>query len=426
MCEAPPSPSASPPAGEAPASPSAAPTLEAPASPSAAPTSSAAQPISPTLPRPPQAPATAGSPRRRSLGWHAALDLSEEDGGEGGLLGDGAAAARGAERKRPDGTALAVAQLRRQIPVVRQPKQEDDRITLSERAERETRFIKVLPNREVSLDEDGKASFEGAPVAAEARYHAVVEGELGELAERQEVWSSWRQVREDLELVRSELIKRGVNLDAPADHLSNHQAYERPPTPDWLARRRWGEEEGLEEEKGVDAHTQYRRICLALGLPPSPTACEALHVIDKGTAALPQALSGRAYLGNRGAQALFLALAASGADDERPDRDGVGGALAELRSLDFSGQGVGNEAAAALAALLPFCRNLGELTLSRNHISESGAKALFRAIEAHPALHTVSLDTNPVSSRIRVRLRQLLAARQETVDTRTGANRYVR
>jgi hypothetical protein len=104
------------------------------------------------------------------------------------------------------------------------------------------------------------------------------------------------------------------------------------------------------------------------------------------------------YLGNRGALALIEALPAV--------RD-------TCKSIDLSGNGLGNEAAKLLADVLPECPYVTSVNLSENNISNLGAQALLNAFKAHPALVQLQLDLNPVPSYLRVKLRQEAGRKRE-------------
>merc|ERR1712176_1470706 len=185
---------------------------------------------------------------------------------------------------------------------------------------------------------------------------------------------------------------------------------EPPPSPDFRRQKQKkpdadAEDEGAAEGAGGEGNAldeRYSSICTELGLAASPAACRALRVLGNGAEALPQDFAGRSYLGNRGAEALFLALISENgapASDEKQQS----GPLLDLRSLDLAGQGLGNEAARALATFLPRCPKLGDLNLARNHISETGAQSLVQEVALHPGILKVTLEGNPVPSHIRVR-----------------------
>jgi hypothetical protein len=104
------------------------------------------------------------------------------------------------------------------------------------------------------------------------------------------------------------------------------------------------------------------------------------------------------YLGNRGALALIEALPAV--------RD-------TCKSIDLSGNGLGNEAAKLLADVLPDLPFVTSVNLSENNISNLGAQALLNAFKAHPALVQLQLDLNPVPSYLRVKLLQEAIRKRE-------------
>merc|ERR1712113_606192 len=118
-------------------------------------------------------------------------------------------------------------------------------------------------------------------------------------------------------------------------------------------------------------------------------------------------------MGNRGAEALFLALTSSGSTSESESKGHGGAVFADLRNLDLAGQGLGNEAASALATLLPLCPRLTVLDISRNHISETGAHSIVTEVIKHQGLVRVNMEGNPVPSHLRLRLKDTLAARNK-------------
>jgi hypothetical protein len=191
---------------------------------------------------------------------------------------------------------------------------------------------------------------------------------------------------------------------------------EPPPTPAVQRRRRQVKEEEEEGTTNSAVDDRYMNACAVVGLQTKPAVLKVLRNVEQGAQALPVEFSHQSFLGNRGGQALFLALAA--------DTEDIGieqSELRELRNLDFEGHGLGNEAAMALASLLPRCPRLRKVNLARNHISESGAMRLMDEIQMHPSLDTLIIDQNPVPSWLRVRLKDLLAARKEDPwhDTKT-------
>lgn len=307
------------------------------------------------------------------------------------------------------------------------------RLVLSERAVREMAFVDMLPTREFWMDEYGRVLFDSAFTG-----HGVplaLQSELVDLAESAESWKAWRQRRVDVSLLRAQLIEHGVaaaghrqtlNTSGPIPGSERHSS---PACTGGQSRRRSQEKEvkeGLETpgglgEDGSAAVTgiadQYRCACEDAGVPESPIAYHALCTLDGGGDAFPKDFSGRAYLGNRGAQVLFAsmlavadaAMAAVGADADQSTTDP---SLSKLRELHLAGQGIGNEAALLLATLLPRCPQLCELDLCRNHISEKGAYRLLQQVAAHPRLVDVRIDENPAPSWVRVRLKELLEARR--------------
>ena len=83
------------------------------------------------------------------------------------------------------------------------------------------------------------------------------------------------------------------------------------------------------------------------------------------------------------------------------------------KSIDLSGNGLGNEAAKLLAEMLPELPYVKSVNLSENNISNLGAQALLNAFKAHPALVQLQLDLNPLPSYLRVKISQEAARKRE-------------
>lgn len=208
----------------------------------------------------------------------------------------------------------------------------------------------------------------------------------------------------------------------------------------------------LGKGKIADACAEYQALCSRLRMPAKPLACVALKVLDHGGEALPKEFSRRCYLGNREAEAFFVALNRGGARHGNnrsavPGEASPGGVelfaqgegerssssrshLSNLRRLDLAGQGLANEAAWALADMLPLCTQLSVLDVRRNLISEKGAYQLLKVIQEHHCIREVHIEGNPTPSFIRVRLAETLSKRNNQLknkeqvdppDSREGA-----
>merc|ERR1719330_649097 len=185
-------------------------------------------------------------------------------------------------------------------------------------------------------------------------------------------------------------------------------------------RRRTHTDDGLfvgeDASRAYNASGRYRAICRKMNMPTKPLVCKALQALDAHGEALPPEFSTQCYLGNREARAFFLALGyCPWLDDARVSegREQVGNKLLEsLLRLDLAGQGIADEAAAALAELLPRCRRLLVLDIRWNQISARGAFQLVRTIENHQSVREVRLDGNPTPSWLRVRMAKFLERRR--------------
>jgi len=309
---------------------------------------------------------------------------------------------------------------------------DDDLILrLSQRAQWESRLVDILPSREFQLDEAGLVDFCGlgaADLSASGKKLAELERPIDPQVEEllpaikstfeQVMGTSWQvdpNDEEDLTEAGAEQRHRGSE---PRPSLAKA----------WSDLKEADEGGGggggvvrpsksVEQAQTVDDH--YHQLCRDLRLPSSEAAARALQVIGLGGAELPKDLASKGYLGNRGAQALFLALASCPAHSE--DCRESGAIFQELRRLDLSGQGLGNEAALALAELLPKCPALQSMDVSRNHISEKAAQRLVQAVELHPTIEEVKIDANPIPSWLRIRLQSALRKRK-TIRTPTPNN----
>lgn len=289
-----------------------------------------------------------------------------------------------------------------------------DQLHFSERALQEESLIRVLPRREFSIDERGIVVLE-----CEEAPPSSYDPDLADFATHQDVVEAWkrcRQYRAEFSVLRAALTDQ-LNL---ANLVKNGSGYRDPPpspTKRFKAKILIGGEDAENLGMADRLHFQYRDLCLDLGLPATTLACHALSVIGKGGRELPEEFSGRALLGNRCAEALFktLAEALAGRTAGTYGIDDI-----NLNRLDLGSQGLGNEAALALAQLLPHVPKLHELILSRNHISETGGLAIMRQVRVHPGLVCVCLDMNPVPSWIRVKIEDALSKRRESMLNRSS------
>jgi len=184
-----------------------------------------------------------------------------------------------------------------------------------------------------------------------------------------------------------------------AGHDAEVFGTEPPPSP-FVPRRKIilpEDEEGVTTTSTNAVYDRYINACNVVGCQAKPQVLKLMRALEDGATSMPIAWSHTAYLGNRGGQALFLALAAN-CDDIGIET----GPLKGLRMLDLQGQGLGNEAACALASLLPRCPQLRGLNLARNQISETGAQRLMDEIQVHSSMELLNLDQNPVPSWLRV------------------------
>eukprot|EP00928_Gymnodinium_smaydae_P078106 TRINITY_DN6173_c0_g3_i1.p1 TRINITY_DN6173_c0_g3~~TRINITY_DN6173_c0_g3_i1.p1 ORF type:complete len:718 (-),score=193.29 TRINITY_DN6173_c0_g3_i1:63-2156(-) len=300
-------------------------------------------------------------------------------------------------------------------------------IFFEERAVREAALVHLLPEREFSIDDEGQLVLE----AVEAVRFEPTLADFTTQKDSAEAWKVQRDLRVDLAIVRNQLLDTLLTANGmPAKAFGTREPV---PSPSRRERLRSSVKSAAYSSDVIDDIAgsygeRFRELCTERGLRPSELACVALSAIAKGERKLPMEFNGRAYLGNRCAEALFETLAADlfapvdGFSQDDPAQM-VPHRVLDLRALDFSGQGLGNEAAVALAQLLPCCPTLQELNLARNNISEHGAHRLLKQIQKHPALDSVSLDRNPVPSWIRVRITETIAKRRaRTAQTKTVAS----
>jgi len=284
--------------------------------------------------------------------------------------------------------------------------------------------VDVLPSREFCLDEAGLVDFSGP--GADLSHNAAATGATGgSPGRRREV-----NVEDLLPLIRASLERGMLAAEVPLTGVVEEEELDgkvvpvrhSEPRPSMIVANLWTSEKeaatlsrNLEQAHIVEAH--YRQLCQKQKLRSSPAACRALQAIGLGEAELPKDIASLGYLGNRGAQALFLALASCPQREDTGDgtTQGAFAVFEELRRLDLAGQGIANEAAFALAELVPRCPKLAHIDLSRNNVSEKAAHRLLQAVEAHPSIMEVKLEGNPVPSWLRVRLNTMLATRRPQV-----------
>lgn len=295
--------------------------------------------------------------------------------------------------------------------------------SFSERAVREAALADFLPQREYSFDVDGKVMSEAEFAPKESIVSFEDFPETADLVEPW--WKAVRQLRAEMRSLHRALFDTACIPEGHLGRANGPGSCEPPPSPTMKERRRqmgernrrnMGEIADVADEDDVAASSspgspgatveeRFRHICDSLALPASTFACHALTEIERGGHRLPEDFRGRGYLGNRCAEVLFDTLA-----DVLESRGNV---LGDLHRLDLAGQGLGNEAAAALARLLPRCPQLNELLLARNHISKTGAHILLEQIKEHPSIRQVTLEQNPMPSYIRVRVAEHLQSRSE-------------
>jgi hypothetical protein len=150
---------------------------------------------------------------------------------------------------------------------------------------------------------------------------------------------------------------------------------------------------------------RYLIACQEVGVQAKPAVLKAVKSVENGANSLPLDFTHGFFLGNRGAHALFLAMEVEEADKTSE--------LRELRTLDLQSQGIGNEAAMAIANFMPRCPRLRALNLSRNNISETGLQRLLEEVRVHPALDSFNIEENPIPSWQRVMLKELLRSRND-------------
>jgi hypothetical protein len=334
-------------------------------------------------------------------------------------------------------------------------------LVLSTRAAQETALIEVLHTREFTLDEFGRVEIDDhVQAGALARRRAELPGELtfedgfnlspSKLASQfsnldpnrprspqsarkkrsvetdddvgvsYDVFYDWRQRQIRLNYIKQQLQEQSLlghisanfkNLvKAPTTLDGTHIAEplppgsEPPPSPVLNRRRRNVTDEMDSTPSGVD--DRYLHACSELKIYSKPTVLKALRAVECGGSSLPPEFSHGSYLGDRGIQALCQALVGDDSHD-------VVSELRDLRTLDLHGQGIGNEAAGALAHFLSRCPRLRVMNLSKNQISETGLQKLMEEVKVHPSLDILNIDMNPVPSWQRLRLKQLLEYRRD-------------
>jgi len=341
-------------------------------------------------------------------------------------------------------------------PSAQRSQQCDDlALALSDRAALETRLLEALPFREITLNENGKVEIDG-PYEMQEKSHSMLDelahielahSEMQEAPEGEEggatievttmlfeAWCQWQQRCKDLQAVREELREQAllghisanlmglvaaaggvvtatsnISLGVGVGVTTTEQPLgsEPPPTPVVQRRRRKFADVDPGGGGNLPVDQRYQNACTFVGLHAKPMVLRALRMLEGGKESLPRDFSMQAYLGNRGAQALLLALAADVEEDKELSD------LNELRTLNFAGHGIGNEAADALCKLLPRCPRLQAVDLSRNHISEAGAHRLLEQVMLHPTIAAVKLDQNPVPSWLRLRLHEVVSKRNQ-------------
>jgi hypothetical protein len=336
-------------------------------------------------------------------------------------------------------------------------------LVLSERARWETDLQQMLQTREftinnmghVEIDEriqDGHNARSASSSYGEPSIEDMVADKPGEGAvfiDRKddaayfEAWKEWKQRQVNLQQIRSELQEQAKHGNIAASRIVLVTAAslgkcdpssgnvdssdvagtsistveplpsgsEPPPTPAARHMKKMPvvakkKEDGVRGRPPVDE--RYLNACTTLGLHSKQEVLKALRAVEEGEQSLSMEFRHKAYLGNRGGQAMFLALVS---DSEDAGADAV--ELQGLCSLELQGQGLGNEAAIALASLLPRCPSLQSVNLARNHISETGVQTLLHVVQSHPSLESFNVEENPVPSWLRVRLKEVLSASKE-------------
>merc|ERR1711879_43596 len=89
---------------------------------------------------------------------------------------------------------------------------------------------------------------------------------------------------------------------------------EPPPTPAVQRRRRQVKEDEEEGTTNSAVDERYMNACAVVGLQTKPAVLKVLRNVEQGAQALPLEFAHQSFLGNRGGQALFLALAADTED----------------------------------------------------------------------------------------------------------------
>jgi len=354
----------------------------------------------------------------------------------------------------------------KKAPVEGEPTEEEMQweLVLSARATQETALIEVLQTREFTLDEYGRVeiddhmqagvlarrraelpgdlSFEdiGSEITSDPmeiaksprsraprKSHRVSSGVGDDLGVSYDTFCDWYQRQVHLNFIRQSLQEQSVLgsisasiksiVTSPGGNLVSGSVpdsnmiepiplgSEPPPSPALQRRRRDVSDEAQLDVVPSGVDDRYLHACSELGLHSKPMVLKALRAVEGGSSSLPPELTQGSYLGDRGAQAFFQTLAGDDCNEVNELRD--------MRTLDLHGQGIGNDAAAAVAQFLPRCPHLRVLNLSKNHISELGMQKLMEEVQVHPSLDVLNIDMNPVPSWQRVRLQELLQSRRD-------------
>jgi len=363
--------------------------------------------------------ATVGPPARRP-GPVLACEVDEDDGGVltglgGGELPRSVAVAAGSSGPLGGGWQLVAPD---PASLDQGNEKESSTLELSARAEFESRLVGILPSREFTLDDEGK-----------------VDGDLVYDNEARTRRAEDRQVMELLPALRSSLERGLATQGAEVVLVEDGAVVGIEPRPSLVrtatrSRHDEGDVSSFAEDLSECIDERYKQLCRRMRLRVSPVACRALQTLGLGGEAMPKEFAGKGYLGNRGAKAVFLALGKGellGDDAGQPpecESDFFEHGLKHLKRLDLVAQGIGNDAALALADALPQLPSLTALDVSRNHISKTGAHQLLLAIERHDALREVKIDGNPVPSWIRVRLAEVMERQaQASISRRMSSTR---
>ena len=129
----------------------------------------------------------------------------------------------------------------------------------------------------------------------------------------------------------------------------------------------------------LDVRGVYRRNCTALGIKPNSLLLEVLAEGERSFDDTTQLLADSAYVGAKGAQALFEAVKV----------------CPNLATLSLRDNGVTDEAVEGLLLSLAAHPGLTAVDLSQNKISQDSVPALKRALRANPRVLTFELGGNP-------------------------------